>query len=226
MDVVILAGGFGTRLRSFVSDVPKPMAPVAGKPFLEILLASLSNKGITRAVLSLGHMADVVAQHFGSKFQGIDLVYAIETQPLGTGGAIRVALKSCVQQVALVINGDTFLELDVSALETQWNQTGRPFIVGIEVDDTTRFGRLVLDGQRVVGFAEKKAGGSGVINSGHYLLPTDIFDGFDRPDPFSFEIDFLMPNVQNLDFEVFRTNGLFIDIGVPEDFLRAQTIFT
>lgn len=225
MDSVILAGGFGTRLRAVVADVPKPMAPVAGRPFLEILLTKLAAQGVTRAVLSLGHMADVVTRHFGKRFDGLDLVYEIESQPLGTGGALRAALKHCNEAVTLVVNGDTFLDLDVRALQQQWLAFGRPLIVGCEIDDASRYGRLVLEGRRVVGFAEKGAGGPGVINTGYYLLPTDIFRRFDKADPFSFEADFLMPNIDRLGLEVFRSDGLFIDIGVPEDYHRAQTLF-
>lgn len=225
IEAVVLAGGFGTRLQTVVSNVPKPVAPVAGRTFLEIVLHNLVQQGVTSAVLSLGYLADVVMRHFGRQFEGIELVYEIEPQPRGTGGALRTALKHCNTPVALVVNGDTFLDLDVHALQLQWQAWGRPMVVGREMDDVSRYGSLLLDGRRVVGFTEKGGGGPGVINTGHYLVPTDIFRGFAKPDPFSFETDFLMPNMGRLGFEIFRTDGLFIDIGVPEDYLRAQTLF-
>lgn len=224
MDAVVLAGGFGTRLRSVVPDLPKPMAPVAGRPFLEILLAMLARKGVRRAVLSLGYQAGVIVQHFGARFEGIELEHEIETEPLGTGGALRTALARCTSEAALVVNGDTFLDLELDALRARWAFDGSPLIVGREVPDTARFGRLETTGLRLQGFAARGAGGPGVINMGHYVLPTAIFDAHPGlPAQFSFEADFLAPQAAALGFEVFVTQGLFIDIGVPEDYRRAQT---
>ena len=224
LEAVVLAGGFGTRLRAVVPDLPKPMAPVAGKPFLEILLSMLAKKGVQRAVLSLGYRAEVIQQHFGARFMGIELVSEVETEPLGTGGALRAALSRCLSDAALVVNGDTFLDLELDALQQRWHDTRRPLIVGRAVDDTARFGRLDVEGTRLLGFAARGAGGPGVINMGHYVLPTTLFDGHAQlPKSFSFEADFLAPAARTRGFEVFVTEGLFIDIGVPEDYARAQT---
>ena len=224
MDAVVLAGGFGTRLRSVVPDLPKPMAPVAGRPFLEILLTMLARKGVRRAVLSLGYQAEVIVRHFGPAFEGIQLVHEIETEPLGTGGALRAALARCQSDAALVVNGDTFLDLELDALRTRWQAQRQPLIVGREVPDTARFGRLDMRGSQLQGFAARGAGGPGVINMGHYVLPLDIFTAQPNlPRQFSFEADFLAPQAAALGFEVFVTEGLFIDIGVPEDYARAQT---
>ena len=117
MEAIVLAGGFGTRLKSVVFDLPKPMAPVAGKPFLERLLKSLAQKGFTRIVLALGYMAEKVIEHFGSRFEGMELVYEIESTPLGTGGAVRLALTQCLTDHVFVFNGDTYLDLEVSHVE-------------------------------------------------------------------------------------------------------------
>jgi D-glycero-alpha-D-manno-heptose 1-phosphate guanylyltransferase len=222
LETVVLAGGFGTRLRAVVPDLPKPMAPVAGRPFLEILLSMLAAKGVRRAVLSLGYRAEVIQAHFGRRFAGIELVSEVETEPLGTGGALRAALARCEGDAALVVNGDTFLDLELPALQARWAAGGRPLIVGRAVDDTARFGRLDVEGARLLGFAARGAGGPGVINMGHYVLPTTLFDGVELPKSFSFEADFLAPRARGLGFEVFVTEGLFIDIGVPEDYARAQ----
>jgi D-glycero-alpha-D-manno-heptose 1-phosphate guanylyltransferase len=224
MDAVVLAGGFGTRLRSVVPELPKPMAPVAGRPFLEILLAMLARKGVVRAVLSVGYQANVIEGHFGKHFEGIDLVYEIETEPLGTGGALRAALTRCNGDSALVVNGDTFLDLELDALCARWLLNKRPLIVGRNVPDTSRFGRLNMLGPVLQGFAARGAGGPGVINMGHYVLPCALFQTHpDLPKQFSFEADFLAPQAASLGFDVFVTQGLFIDIGVPEDYARAQT---
>jgi D-glycero-alpha-D-manno-heptose 1-phosphate guanylyltransferase len=220
MDAIVLAGGFGTRLREVVNDVPKPMAPIAGRPLLEIVLSTLRRKGIGRAVLSVGFMADKIIGHFGEHYDGLDLVYEIEDRPLGTGGAAARALHRCRGDHALVLNGDTYLDLEVAALKAAWR--GVPIIVARQVDDTARYGRLAVDGGRVVGFAEKGVAGPGLINAGSYVLPVDLFGDMPPPAPFSLEADFLTPAVKARRFDVFVTAGQFIDIGIPEDFLRAQ----
>jgi D-glycero-alpha-D-manno-heptose 1-phosphate guanylyltransferase len=223
LEALVLAGGLGTRLRAVVADVPKPMAPVAGRPFLEILLRQLERQGVRHAVLSVGHMADVIERHFGPRFGAIEIHYEVETKPLGTGGAIRRALARCGGDAALVVNGDTLLELELAAVAERWQARHQTLIIGREVPDTARYGRLRVDGDRLTGFAEKGVTGPGPINTGHYVLPTALFDGFDLPEVFSFENDFLVPHVETLGIEVFMARGRFIDIGIPEDYRRAQT---
>lgn len=223
MDVVVLAGGFGTRLRSLVPDVPKPMAPVAGRPFLELLLGSLARKGVKRVVVSLGHLADVVVGHFGSNFDGMELVYEIEDHPLGTGGAIRVALSRCSGDAALVVNGDTFLDLELDQLLACWERNTRPMIVCRAVPDTSRYGRIEISGDQILAFAEKGKGGIGMINTGHYILPTQLLSDKSLPAAFSIETDYLARAVTEQRFDAFVTEGQFIDIGIPDDYSRAQT---
>jgi D-glycero-alpha-D-manno-heptose 1-phosphate guanylyltransferase len=223
MEAVVLAGGLGTRLRSTVPDLPKAMAPVCGRPFLEILLSALAGKGCKRVVISLGYMADRVQAHFGQSFAGMDIVYEVETTPLGTGGALRRSLDRCEVDHVLVLNGDTYLDLEIDELESHWKQEGLPIIVAREVADTARYGRLTTKGKRLVGFAEKGLSGRGLINAGHYLFPKDISRSFPAAESFSLENDFLVSAVGKRPFQVFTTRGQFIDIGVPEDYLRAQT---
>ena len=223
MEAIVLAGGFGTRLKQVVPDLPKPMAPVAGRPFLEILLTSLAHKGFRRVVLSLGYMAEKVVSHFGDHFAGMELVYEIEQSPLGTGGAVRTALAQCTNDHVFVFNGDTFLDLEAADVEAHWQAHHAPIIVAREVPDTTRYGRLDTDYGRVLGFAEKGMSGPGLINAGCYVLPAGILDSFTRGQPFSLEADFLAKAAGKQRFDLFVTNGHFIDIGVPEDYERAQT---
>jgi D-glycero-alpha-D-manno-heptose 1-phosphate guanylyltransferase len=116
MEAIVLAGGRGTRLQDVVPVLPKPMAPIAGRPFLEIVLCLLARKGFRRAVLSLGYMADKVVACFGDHFSGMDLIYEIEPRPLGTGGATRQALARCNADHVFVFNGDTYLDLEVAEL--------------------------------------------------------------------------------------------------------------
>ena len=223
MEAIILAGGFGTRLREVVPDFPKPMAPVAGRPFLEILLTSMSRQGFRHVVLSLGYMADKVISHFGGHFADIELDYEIELTPLGTGGALRQAMVRCNADHVFVFNGDTYLNLEAQDVEDHWQKHRAPIIVACEVPDTARYGRLDTDRGRVFGFAEKGVTGPGLINAGCYVLPTDILNDFPLGESFSLEADFLVNIVGKQRFDLFVSNDHFIDIGMPEDYVRAQT---
>jgi D-glycero-alpha-D-manno-heptose 1-phosphate guanylyltransferase len=223
---IVLAGGFGTRLRSVVSDVPKPMATVAGRPFLELLLANLARNGFEKIVLSVGYLSDAISAHFGSHYCGIPLVYAVESTPLGTGGAIRAALAVCSGEHVYVFNGDTYLGLDTAATDRLWAQRHCPVIVAMRVDDTARYGKLETDADgRILRFLEKDAsGGPGLINAGCYVLPTAIVEEFPGAERFSFETDYLRDAVTRREFIGFTTDAEFIDIGTPEDYARAQTL--
>lgn len=222
MEAIVLAGGFGTRLREVVPDLPKPMAPVAGKPFLEILLCSLARKGFTRVVLSLGFMSEKIIAHFGDRYAGIDLVYEVETQPLGTGGAIRAALTRCMKDHAFIFNGDTYLDIEADEIERLWQTSQHPVIVVRKVPDVARFGSVEMRDARIQRFLEKGNAGPGLINAGCYVLPKDILDEFPLGQPFSLETDFFAENLERIRFEGFVTHGQFIDIGVPEDYAQAQ----
>jgi D-glycero-alpha-D-manno-heptose 1-phosphate guanylyltransferase len=225
LEALILAGGFGTRLRAIVSDVPKPMAPVQGRPFLAILLQSLAEKGVRRAILSVGFMHDKILAHFGDRFGAMSLAYEVESEPLGTGGAIARSMHHASEDHILVLNGDTFLDLELAALEQAWHRERRPIIVGRMVPDTARFGRLQHDGSATVtAFAEKGLAGPGLINAGAYVLPTDFFAHRHLQPPFSIETDVLTELAARGGLALFETQGQFIDIGVPEDYQRAQTL--
>lgn len=222
-EAIVLAGGFGTRLRNVVPDLPKPMAPVGGRPFLEIVLRSLASKGFSRVVLSLGFMAEKISGHFGNQFAGMDLVYVVEDRPMGTGGAVRLAIEQCIQDHVFVMNGDTFLDLEAEAIEDRWRANRHVVIVAREVPDTFRYGRLLVQNGLVTGFTEKGTNGAGFINAGCYVFRKTELDAFPLNQPFSLEADFLAKAVQTIPVDVFVTNGHFIDIGVPDDYHRAQT---
>lgn len=219
----MLAGGLGTRLRDVVPDLPKPMAPVAGRPFLEILLSMLARKGFTRVILSLGFMPEKIISHFGDQYLGMELVHEVELQPLGTGGAIRAALTHCVTDHVYVFNGDTYLELEVDALECLWQKHHNSVIVVREVPDTARFGRVDVNDGRVAAFHEKGKAGAGLINAGCYVLPKHVLDDFPLGQTFSIETEFFVKRLQSTRFDGFVTQGSFIDIGVPDDYVLAQT---
>jgi D-glycero-alpha-D-manno-heptose 1-phosphate guanylyltransferase len=222
MEAIVLAGGFGTRLRSVVSNVPKPMAPIAGHPFLELLLASLKARGMTRVIMSVGYMHSAITSYFEKHPMGLDLVYEIESQPLGTGGAIKAALNRVKGDNAFVLNGDTFLELDLSQLAAMWSADPAPIVVVRSVPDTARYGRVEIDNGKIVRFSDESKTGEGLINAGCYLIPTSLLEDAEVPDSFSFERDFLA-HCPPLYLRAVVATGHFIDIGVPEDYARAQT---
>ncbi len=223
MEAIVLAGGLGTRLRQVVPDVPKPMAPVAGRPFLEILLSTLARKGFKRIVLSLGYMSEKIIAHFGGSYLGMELVYEVESQPLGTGGAIRTALARCMADHVFVFNGDTYLDLEIDELECMWQAGRHPVIVVREVPDTARFGRIEMHDGRINTFLEKGISGPGLINAGCYVLPKNALDDFLLGKAFSLETEFFVKYLKSCRFNGFVTHGRFIDIGVPDDYALAQT---
>ncbi len=218
----MLAGGFGTRLSQVLTTVPKAMAPIRGRPFLEILLAMLGAKKVQRVVLALGYKGEVIRRHFGGAFAGLQLEYVVEDTPLGTGGAARLGMTRCQHDHVFVFNGDTYLDLEVAAVEAHWQRERAPIIVGREVPCTARYGRLTVHQGRVAGLAEKGQSGPGVINAGCCVLNRGQLDAYALNTPFSLETDYLTQAVGLERFDLFMTHGQFIDIGTPEDFERAQ----
>ncbi len=223
MEAILLAGGLGTRLASRLHGIPKPMAPVAGRPFLEILLSQLHRAGCLRVLLSVGHLHAAIQNHFGVSFHGMRLDYVIEQAPLGTGGAIRTALAKATEDTVLVLNGDTFLQMDYAAmLEFHAAEAASLTIAITQQADIARYGGVVLAGKRIVGFQEKGQTGPGWINAGVYALQRDLQWPKTLAGKFSFETDFLVPELGRLAPAAYPVNGPFLDIGVPEDLDRAQ----
>lgn len=221
---VVLAGGFGTRLQSVVHDLPKPMAEVAGRPFLAHLLDGLADGGFTRVILSTGYKHECIESHFGGRYRSIVLSYARETEPLGTGGGIWNALQQSPSEYTFVCNGDTLFRADWEALERLALQHEAPVIALRRVPDVSRYGcvETAPDG-RVLRFVEKQAAsGEGCINAGVYLLPKSLFAGFRVGERFSFEKEVLEKRVPELPLYAHLSDGYFIDIGIPEDYRRAQ----
>jgi D-glycero-alpha-D-manno-heptose 1-phosphate guanylyltransferase len=228
MEAIVLAGGLGTRLAARLDGVPKPMAPVAGRPFLEILMNQIARAGCTHAVLSVGHLHEVIQNHFGAAFHGMRVDYAIENAPLGTGGAIRAAQRETREESVLVLNGDTFLDADYAAM-LRFHQAQRMAMTMAiaRCADVARYGGVVVGGLpenlRVAGFQEKGRTGPGWINAGAYVIASSLPWPARLPEKFSFETDFLAPEIGRLTPAAFPVDGFFLDIGVPEDYDRAQT---
>ncbi len=220
---IILAGGRGERLQSRVPDLPKPMAPVGGRPFLEYVLDKLVDAGLREIILSVGYRAETIKDHFGSSYRSVALRYSVEQFSLGTGGAIVLALKDVDSSPVLVLNGDTLTEIDYGDLSA-WSDSlvSSVGVVLRRVPDVRRYGSVVLDGDRVVKFQEKGKDGPGLVNAGIYVIRPNIFSHYKVEEKFSFEIDFLQRNCSKLQLQSYVTDGYFIDIGTPEDYDRAQ----
>jgi D-glycero-alpha-D-manno-heptose 1-phosphate guanylyltransferase len=218
MEAIILAGGFGTRLKSVVVDLPKPMAPVNGRPFLAVLLDALQEQGFIRIILSVGYRHEAISDYFGDTYRGMVLSYAIESSPLGTGGAISLAMSLAQQEVVFVFNGDTYLEIDAAALLACWQKAHLPIMVVRYVPDAGRYGRVDFDCGRITAFHEKGEAVEGFINAGCYVLPKMAFDGYGLPKSFSFETDYLPLVLQSGEVMACPYDGQFIDIGFPEDY--------
>jgi len=226
MEAIILAGGLGTRLASRLDGIPKAMAPIGGRPFLEILLDKLQRGGCTRAILAVGHLHTAIQNHFGESFHGLPLDYVVEEVPLGTGGAIRKALQAASEEFVLVFNGDTFLQTDYADL-LRVHAAIRPSLTMAitHQQNIARYGGVLVNEGRIVGYQEKGRSGPGWINAGVYVLPREMPWPPALPEKFSFEVDFLVPQTAPLAPAAFEVEGFFLDIGVPEDLDRAQREF-
>lgn len=232
MEVIILAGGLGTRLRSEVKDVPKCMAPVAGKPFLWYLLTDLKKyKDITRVILSVGYLREVIFEWIPT-VQGefpFSFDYAIEEEPLGTGGGIRLAMGMVKEDEAIILNGDTYFDVDLNALvAAHKSHSDAKLTIALKpMKDFDRYGTVTTDADgRILKFNEKQPCKEGEINGGVYCLNKDesIFKGL--PKKFSFETAVMqeMCGEAGCLFGVVQ-NGYFIDIGIPEDYHKSEIEF-
>ena len=250
-EAIVLAGGLGTRLRGVIADIPKPMAPVRGKPFLEYVLYLAEKGGIQRVVLAVGYKHEVIQAHFGNHFQsesqssGMELVYAVEAEPLGTGGAIFQASQLIKGENFLVINGDSLFDLDIRRFFAQHQQSAAVLSLALKpMQDFDRYGCVEINStNRISAFLEKEARKTGLINAGIYLinkrlwsltLDSEVQSNLQRkavgPAPvktskFSFEKDIMEKYHGSLPFYGFSHDNYFIDIGIPEDYGRAQEDF-
>ncbi len=223
MQAIVLAGGLGTRLRSVVQDLPKPMAPINGKPFLAFVVEYLKRQGIAEIILSVSYKYELIQEYFKDEFHGVKIHYNIEKELLGTGGAIKDALKLIKNEV-YVLNGDTFFDIDLKKLVLNANKI---CITLKQMQNFDRYGTVNVDDQGVVtSFEEKIFKKQGLINGGIYLLKKDIFDEFSLGKKFSFE-EFLQENHKSLKIQTQIFDNYFVDIGIPEDYRRfADDIFT
>ena len=224
MQLVVLAGGFGTRLRGVIPQaLPKPMAPIAGRPFLEHLLDRAIAQGVADVHLLVGHAAEVISGYFGNSYRGIPVSYSVEDVPRGTGGALKAAQPHLAEEF-VVANGDTFAAIDYRVLLDRLGPS--PLSIGLaNISDVSRYGSVITDGDVVVGFREKGAVGPGKINAGVYACRLGLLDLLpDRPS-FSFEVDFLTPELPRLRPRFQLVDSPIIDIGTPQSYAWANEVF-
>jgi D-glycero-alpha-D-manno-heptose 1-phosphate guanylyltransferase len=236
MEGIILAGGMGTRLQTVVSNVPKCMAPIAGQPFLYYLLKNLETAGFRHILLSLGYKHEWVEEWITTAYRSsLKISFIVENEPLGTGGAVKLALSQAEEEAVFVLNGDTFLQVDYRKM-LEWHT-----LLGIagltrnkllplatlalkEMVDFDRYGIVETNvDSRISCFKEKRPCRQGLINGGVYLINRDALTEF--PEKFSLEKDFFEKTVASERLLAFPTQGYFIDIGIPEDYRRAQNDF-
>ena len=230
VQAIILAGGLGTRLRDTVPDLPKCMAPVAGRPFLFYVINYLRSQGIEQFIFSTGYKYEKISDYLVENFSTLNYSIVIEDEPLGTGGAINLALKNVIDQHVLVVNGDTLFKVSVNDLLTLHTTKKAECTMSLKpLKDIGRYGMVELNNDFTVkGFFEKNNSTSGNINGGVYLINKEIFTGKAFPDKFSFEKDYLEKTLslsKGKDKSICGSvqDDYFIDIGIPEDFNRVQT---
>jgi D-glycero-alpha-D-manno-heptose 1-phosphate guanylyltransferase len=226
-EAIILAGGLGTRLRKVVKDIPKPMADINGKPFLEYLLYYLKQHKIEKVILAVSYKWKVIKNYFGTNFEGIKIIYSVEDTPLGTGGAIKKASTFCNSEDLLILNGDTYFDVNLGKFyKLHKEKKSRLSIALKEMKNFSRYGTVKIDdNNRIIGFLEKKFRKKGLINGGIYLINKSFLQIMELPSHFSFEKDFLEKFYKTFPFYGFLFDNYFIDIGIPEDYERAKRDF-
>jgi D-glycero-alpha-D-manno-heptose 1-phosphate guanylyltransferase len=223
-EAIILAGGLGTRLKEFSGDGPKSMADINGRPFLEYQLDYLDRWGLRRVILSVGYQKEKVIQHFGNQYKSLEIAYAIEEEPLGTGGAIVNSLRQVQGFSTFIFNGDTYFDVNLQRLDDFRKIKEADLVLAMRFEiEPARFGLLEFDNNnRITQFLEKSDGiEEGYINGGVYVVRKDYLLRFGMPEKFSFEKDFLQQYFHTEEFYGMRCFSYFRDIGVPEDYHKA-----
>lgn len=224
---VILAGGMGTRLREVVADRPKVMAEVNGRPFIAYLLDQLAAAGVTNVVFCTGYMANLVSSILGNNYRGMHLNYSVEVKPLGTGGAIRLARPLISSFPILVLNGDSYFDLDLRTFAQQHLNAGAKGSLALAtVADVSRYGAVEIAADHAITSFEEKGNrqGSGLINAGIYLLEQASVEAMPLDSAVSIERE-LFPALIGQGLYGFAQSGKFLDIGVPADYRSAADFF-
>jgi D-glycero-alpha-D-manno-heptose 1-phosphate guanylyltransferase len=225
---VILAGGLGTRLRSVVPDLPKPMAPVRGRPFLEHLMDYWIGQGVSRFVLSIGYRGNLISEHFESSYRGIPLEYSVEETPIGTGGALLLAARRLAEPFVL-LNGDTFFEVDLESLASFHHARGSRWTFALfrTSDDRRYMGMDIAADGRVLSLRAQAGNADCLANGGVYLIDPVALVGIGRVPPTRVSMeDEILPSIAAAGCALYgmECRGRFIDIGIPDDYTRAARL--
>ena len=223
-EAIILAGGLGTRLKTAVPDLPKALAPVAGRPFLFYVINYLRLHGINSFIFSLGYRADLIINYLKNEFPLLDYKIVIEDDPLGTGGAIKKSLNACKQDNIIIANGDTLFKVDLQSMFSFHIQKNSECTLALKyMANFDRYGVVELnEDSRIISFREKAHYENGWINGGLYIIHKSSFHADQFPQKFSFEKEYLEDQYQNKPFYGFQSDGYFIDIGIPGDYQTAE----
>ncbi len=227
-EAIILAGGLGTRLRKAVPDLPKCMAPVNGKPFIFYVIHHLKQQGIQRFLFSLGYRSEAFTSFLADTLSVGSYEIIIEKEPLGTGGAIQFAIQHAITENVLVVNGDSIFITHL-AEQVNFHETHHAdcTLALKPMENFSRYGVVELNANDSVAlFKEKKFYAKGLINGGVYIINKNIFTKYSFPEKFSFETDYLQQYYTAGGMYGIEQDGYFIDIGIPEDYQRAQTELT
>ena len=224
-EAIVLAGGLGTRLRTAVPDLPKCMAPVNGQPFLSYIIDYYSSQGIEKFIFALGYKHEMIVGWIKQQYPALAAEYAIEKEPLGTGGAIQLALEKAREKDLLILNGDTLFKIDVPVLGAFHEQHAAACTLALKpMKDFERYGTVEInDDAQITDFREKMHYAEGLISGGAYILNAGRFRQQKRPAVFSFEKDYLERCFSFMPMYGCIQQGYFIDIGIPEDLEKAQT---
>jgi len=225
MEAIILAGGFGTRLQSRVPNIPKPMAPINNRPFLDYLMDYLIENKVKQVILSVYYKFDLIKNHYRNSYKGMNISYSIDTEALGTGGAIKAALPQLKNDNVFIINGDTYFNVNLSLLFNNHVDNNNDITLSLKpMKDFERYGFVETDSNgQVLSLKEKKYRNYGEIDGGVYLINRNIFNSLEIRKKFSFN-DFIMNNLSNLKVGSLLFDELFIDIGIPEDYDKAYKV--
>lgn len=224
-EAIILAGGVGSRLQSVISEIPKPLAPIKDIPFLTYILELCKKYQYDKVILSVGHLHEKIMGVYGKEYKGIELIYAIETERLGTGGAINYALEFCSSEQVLILNGDSIIDINIDDFFLFHTENDSLFSLALKrLNKFDRYGSVKLKGNIVQKFNEKTYTENGLINAGVYFINRNHFKKLGLGNTFSFEKSFLENYFDDWDFYGFISKGFFIDIGIPEDYELAQIL--
>jgi D-glycero-alpha-D-manno-heptose 1-phosphate guanylyltransferase len=223
-EAIILAGGLGTRLRSVVADIPKCMAPVNGKPFLFYVIGHLQKQNVDKFIFSLGYKHEMIESWLNEQYPLMFMQTSVEEEPLGTGGAVKLACSLATEKNVFVVNGDTLFKTDTAELSSFHNKHNADCTLTLKpMQQFDRYGVVELNGDHsIASFKEKQPYESGLINGGVYALNRERFLQEELPQEFSFEKDYLEQYFDKRKMYAVVQDEYFIDIGIPEDYERAQ----